>query len=90
MQVKFFKIQSLDAHEGSLKIKIWLRLYWQDKRLAWNKDDYGGLEDTQFWADPSPGSSGSEIWMPDVQPCTAARLELTRSPKLPRACLSPA
>ena len=68
MQIKFFKVQTVDAHEGSMKIKVWLRMYWEDRRLSWDPSDYGGLEYTQFWADISPGSSSYEIWLPDVQP----------------------
>lgn len=28
---------------GSMAVKVWVRMQWNDLRLAWNPDDYGGL-----------------------------------------------
>ena len=44
---------------------------WTDTRLSWDPDDYDGLQYVNFWVDPTPTSSSSEIWIPDVQPYNA-------------------
>ena len=68
LSLRIFKVVAVKAAEGSMQLKVWLRMTWQDLRLSWNPADYGGITKTFFWGDPSPGGVGSEIWTPDVQP----------------------
>ena len=59
----FFKVDFVDAASGSMRLKIWYRMRWNDDRLAWDPRSYGGV--TQFWtrmAEESP----LEIWTPDI------------------------
>lgn len=68
MQIRFFKVMNVKAAEGSMKLKVWVRMYWKDARLAWNPEDYGGITSTQFkGADPGNFAT-AEIWTPDIQP----------------------
>ena len=43
IQTRFFKVETVRASHGDMRLKIWLRTYWTDLRLSWNPDDYGGL-----------------------------------------------
>jgi hypothetical protein len=36
MQVRFFKVQDVSAMQGSMRLKVWMRMVWTDTRLAWN------------------------------------------------------
>ena len=40
MQVRFFKVQAVKASEGSMRLKVWMRMLWKDTRLTWNPDDW--------------------------------------------------
>ena len=66
MQIRFFKVESIKAAEGSMRIKIWYRQNWVDERLAWNTSEYGGI--TQFWANSVSGEPRIEPWVPDLTP----------------------
>ena len=60
VQLRIFKVDSLDQSAGHLTIKCWLRLWWTDKRLEWNPEDFGDITETQF--------KEGQLWQPDVQP----------------------
>ena len=64
MQIRFFKVDTIDAAHGKVSIKVWYRLTWIDTRLAWNASEWGGITMTTFLT----GSTGDEIWVPDLQP----------------------
>ena len=64
MQLRLFKVEAVSAAEGVMRLKVWLRMAWQDDRLRWDPAHYGGLTYTHFWID---ASSTSEVWCPDVQ-----------------------
>ena len=71
MSLRFFKVQAIRASEGAMELKVWLRMSWTDTRLSWEPADYGGITTTYLWADPTPTSGNSELWVPDVQPYNA-------------------
>merc|ERR1719506_313498 len=48
VQIRFFKVESVRASHGDMRLKIWLRMYWYDERLSWNASDYGGLAYANF------------------------------------------
>ena len=71
VQVRFFKVENINLAEGSMRIKIWMRMRWTDDRLSWNESAYGGITETLYRVDNSMGSMASEIWVPDLQPYNA-------------------
>ena len=71
MQLRFFKVQSVAATDGAMRLKVWLRLRWADTRLSWNESEYGGISTAYFQGDHIPGAEDNEIWIPDIQPYNA-------------------
>ena len=68
-QIRFFKVESVAAAAGAMRLKIWFRLQWTDSRLSWNESEFGGI--TQMWMNEIDGSSENgalEIWVPDLTP----------------------
>merc|ERR1712185_718023 len=61
VQLKIFKVESLDQSAGHLKLKVWFRMYWSDLRLSWDPADFNGIEETQL-------NDKGDVWLPDVQP----------------------
>ena len=61
VQLRVFKVDSLDQSAGHLKMKCWFRLWWHDLRLSWNPADFGGITEIQVKDDGT-------VWLPDVQP----------------------
>jgi hypothetical protein len=58
----------VDVIKSSVDLLTWLRLVWVDDRLAWNPEDYAGLERVWFWiADGIGQGETSEIWTPDIE-----------------------
>ena len=68
VEVRFFKVESIASAEGRMKLKVWLRMYWDDMRLAWDPADWGGVTKTYFQGMGLTAPEDSEIWLPDVQP----------------------
>lgn len=60
VQIRFFKVEGVRAAEGSMRLKIWLRLTWSDERLRWNAAEYSNLSYAVF--------GEHEVWVPDIQP----------------------
>ena len=73
LDVRFFKVESVDMAQGSMRLKIWYRMTWQDSRLSWDPADYGGITFTHFLAQTAVGVPvfEAEIWTPDLQPYNA-------------------
>mgnify|MGYP006148648297 CR=1 FL=1 len=68
MQVRFFKVDSVRQAEGRMRIKVWMRLGWTDKRLSWEPAAYGNITETQMLAASIHEPEETEIWLPDIQP----------------------
>ena len=68
VEVRFFKVEAIRAAEGTMRLKIWLRLLWTDERLSWDPGDYAGLTHTHFWCESAVGGESTEIWTPDITP----------------------
>lgn len=64
LSIRMFKIINVDAAAGSIVVKVWVRMWWSDLRLAWDADAFGGVDETYFKSD-------GEIWLPDLQPYNA-------------------
>ena len=85
MQIRVFKVQSVNAAEGWMRLKIWMRQTWVDTRLSWDPSDFGGVTTTYFQADQIVGGEQNEIWIPDFQPYNANQgLVHTLEPALAR------
>ena len=65
MQVRFFKIDDVDPGTGSMQVKIWLRMRWQDSRLSWEPGQWGNVTELAF---NHPKLEEPEIWTPDILP----------------------
>ena len=65
-EIVFYKITEVNVASGVLKIKCWLRLEWQDLRLAWDPADHGGISQVPFLGATFADRDASEIWLPDL------------------------
>ena len=61
LQVRFFKVQQVTTTEGRMALKVWLRLWWSDTRLAWDPAAYGGITQVKFLAASFSLPEDSEI-----------------------------
>ena len=68
LQIRFFKVESVKASEGAMRLKVWVRCKWQDSRLAWNASEYGGITWLPFLGNSLSAPEDTEIWLPDLQP----------------------
>ena len=66
MQVRFFKVESVRASHGDMRLKVWLRMYWHDTRLAWDPAAYGGISKLVF-------KGFGTLWVPDTMVRDRAR-----------------
>ena len=63
LQMRVFKVSSIEAANGRMSLKVWLRHSWVDKRLAWNESEHGGISMIALST-----SDPQQIWVPDLQP----------------------
>lgn len=68
LQTRFFKVDNVDPQTGSMQVKVWLRLRWQDTRLAWDPAAWGNVSQISF---NHPTLEETEIWTPDLVPFNA-------------------
>ena len=47
--INFHRVLDVDVIKSSVDLLSWLRLVWVDERLAWNPEDYGGVDKLWFW-----------------------------------------
>ena len=66
LQLRVYKIDSVDAATAHMKLKVWLRLSWVDERLSWNPEDYGNVTSTYFLATGQNKGEETQIWVPDL------------------------
>lgn len=71
LSLRVFKVHDVKAAEGTMRLKVWLRMNWDDTRLSWSPAQYGNITFTHFWVDPTPTASSSELWVPDLAPYNA-------------------
>ena len=45
--LNFFKLHDVNIRSSVMTVSVWLRLEWQDTRLAWDAQCYGGLDVTE-------------------------------------------
>ena len=81
LQIRFFKVRDVNTYQGTLSVKVWMRMYWSDLRLAWNSSEYGGITTVKFHAASFAAPEDSEIWLPDITPYNACLLYTSPSPR---------
>ena len=62
MMVRFFKVDWVDPTTGSMKVKVWHRMKWIDRRLSWDRNEYN-ISQVPF---SNPYLEEPEIWLPDI------------------------
>ena len=67
LEVRFFKVVTVRPSDGTLVLKVWMRMGWTDERLQWDPASYGGLTTVYFRGDATEQAMSSEIWAPDIQ-----------------------
>ena len=68
LQIRFFKVESVRASEGVMRLKVWVRTKWQDSRLSWDPQQYGNLTLLPFLGNSLSAPEDTEIWLPELQP----------------------
>ena len=71
VNLRVFKVESVDTASSHLKLKVWFRMQWSDLRLAWDPAEFGGITQTQMRAAAITIDQDSDIWLPDIQPYNA-------------------
>ena len=61
VQLRFFKVESIQQREGRMRIRVWWRSSWSDLRLAWDPAQYGDVRSLKFGASDSTDSENSEM-----------------------------
>ena len=68
IQIRWYKLEAVSVETGTMTAKVWWRMKWYDKRLAWNASAYGGITRAEYRAHSYDDMEQSEIWLPDVTP----------------------
>ena len=66
IELRIFKVVSVDMSQNMLEMAVWFRLRWSDERLAWDPSAYGGCKSAQFVPGVVQDLEAKEIWTPDV------------------------
>ena len=75
MQIRIFKIVSIDMTTATMRLRIWRRLRWKDPRLAWNETLWNGVWEIRAEADVSSAADQPDdnIWRPMLHHYNAAK-----------------
>ena len=66
--INFHRVLDVDVVKSEIDLLTWMRFVWTDTRLAWNPEDYNGLDKMWFWVEDGAGlAETSEIWTPDIE-----------------------
>ena len=63
MQIRFYKVVKVNQATGLMEVKVWFRLSWVDRRLAWDPADYGGVS---YYSIPTASPEYAKMWLPDI------------------------
>ena len=64
VQLRVFKVIEVSPAEGRMRLKVWLRMSWEDERLAWDPADYGNVTSVNYLV---ADQETTEIWKPDLR-----------------------
>lgn len=71
LQLRFFKLDSVEAALGKMSVKVWWRMKWKDDRLSWDPNEYGNITEVKFHASSYSDPETADIWLPDFTPYNA-------------------
>ena len=69
---RIFKVESVSPAAGTMTMKVWYRLQWNDNRLAWDPSQFAGVGEINVRAATLSDAENNEIWTPDLVPYNAA------------------
>lgn len=72
MGIAIRAFENIDQVEGTILSNIWLRYYWNDYRLRWNKTEWM-VSKIVLYSDPE---ADNVIWIPDIYLYNTAELPL--------------
>ena len=52
---------------AELELLVWVRTGWKDHRLAWKKEEYGGIDQLSFSARLTDVPEQGDVWVPDLE-----------------------
>ena len=68
MQLRIVKLLSVSTVTGTMQLRAWVRMKWEDSRLAWDASAYGGVDEIYVNGEPYAGAEMGEVWVPDITP----------------------
>ena len=60
-----YGLKAVDTIGSMASFACSLRYFWNDTRLKWNPEDFGGIETTRVSSNPE--LNGDFIWTPDIE-----------------------
>ena len=63
--INFHKVLGVDTVQSTMDLLVWLRFRWIDPRLAWDPEEWEGVDILWFWCETNTRFM-SEIWKPDL------------------------
>jgi len=65
--INVFKVKTIDIATSVMSLNIWIRIAWNDPRLAWNSSDPKYLNVTQTTYKASTDPEITQIWVPELE-----------------------
>ena len=63
IQIRLFKVHTVNIAQSTMKLKVWVRMKWMDERLTWTPEDFGGVKSIML---ESRYNNHAEVWLPDI------------------------
>jgi len=65
--INLFKLKEIDIATSVMSLNAWVRISWNDPRLAWNTTDpkYLDVKETTYKASTNP--EVTQVWVPDLE-----------------------
>ena len=85
VEIVFYKVEDVSVATGRLSLKCWLRMEWEDLRLTWDPEQFGGI--TQI---PVLGFSYAQVCPGVCGACVAQRSCVRSEPtRSVHVCIDP-
>ena len=66
VSLNLYHTYALDMVRATVNLHVWVRLYWVDRRLSWDPNEYGGVTQLTF-VGSTAALEESQIWVPEVE-----------------------